>query len=722
MRDSARVLGYPYAVGDKIAKLMPPLIMGRDTPLRACLEPVTGHEDGFKMASELRTLYDVDPDAKRVIDVARGLEGLRRQDGIHAAAVVITREPLTEYLPIQRKPEAGGRIEDAPIVTQYEMHGVEDLGLLKMDFLGLRNLDVLEITVDLVERSTGYRPDIDGVPLDDPKTFEMLRRGDTVGVFQLEGGPSARAAALARAHPVRGHRRPGRPVPAGADGAELAQRVRRPQERSQAGRLPAPRPRGDPRAHLRADDLPGAADAGRAAAGRLLARGGRQPPQGHRQEDPRAHRQGALQVRRRLRRQGHPKDFGERIFDTIEPFADYSFNKSHSVGYGYVAYQTAYLKANHPVEYLAALLTSVKTNKDQTAVFLNECRQLGIDVLVPDVNESVSDFSVHEGRIRFGMSAVRNVGEGVVAHIVAAHEEGGPFTDFYDFCDRVDPSVLNKRTIESLIKAGGFDSLGHPRQGLLHAFEPIIEGVLVRRRNEAEGQFDLFSALGDEQPVAVAGNRPVIPDTEFPKAQRLAFEKEMLGLYVSEHPMLGAARALRRHVECTLSELRDGREGEMKTVGGIVTALVRKYTKRGDLMGTFVLEDLAAALEVMVFPKTMAQYGHLLEDDAIVVVKGRLDVRDDTPKIIAMEISRPELALEGGPPVRVRVRLNGLSDDKVGKLKDILAEHPGDSPVFVHLETPQKTTVLRLGDDHLVDAGNGLFAELRVLLGADCIT
>jgi DNA polymerase-3 subunit alpha len=201
----------------------------------------------------------------------------------------------------------------------------------------------------------------------------------------------------------------------------------------------------------------------------------------------------------------------------------------------------------------------------------------------------------------------------------------------------------------------------------------------------------------------------------------LAYEKEMLGLYVSEHPMMGAERALKRYVECTLSELREGREGEMRTVGGIVTALVRKYTKRGDLMGTFVLEDLAAALEVMVFPKTMAQYGHLLEDDAIVVVKGRLDVRDDMPKIIAMEVTRPELALDGGPPVRVKVRLNAISDEKVGRLKAILAEHPGDSPVFVHLESPQKTTVLRLGDDHLVDAGNGLFAELRVLLGGDCI-
>jgi DNA polymerase-3 subunit alpha len=310
----------------------------------------------------------------------------------------------------------------------------------------------------------------------------------------------------------------------------------------------------------------------------------------------------------------------------------------------------------------------------------------------------------------------------VVAHIVAAREEGGPFTDFYDFCDRVDPSVLNKRCVESLAKAGAFDSLGHPRQGLVFVHETIIETVLGRRRNEAEGQFDLFSAVDDPAPEAVVGQRTAIPDAEFPKSQRLAFEKEMLGLYVSDHPMMGAERALKKYVECTLSELREGREGEMRTVGGIVTTLNRKYTKRGDLMATFVLEDLAAALEVMVFPKTMTQYGHLLEDDAIVVVKGRLDMRDDMPKIIAMEVQRPELSVDSGPPVRVKVKLNALSDAKVGRLKDILSEHPGDSPVYVHLESPEKTTVLRLGDDHLVDAGTGLYAELRILLGADCIT
>ena len=514
VRDAARVLGYPYVVGDKIAKLMPPLIMGRDTPLRACLEPVKGYDDGYKMASELRELYTADPDAKRVIDVARGLEGLRRQDGIHAAAVVISREPLTEYLPIQRKPEPGGNLADAPIVTQYEMHGVEDLGLLKMDFLGLRNLDVIEITRDLVEQSSGVRPEVDNIALDDPKTFELLRRGDTVGVFQLEGGPVRtllRSLAPSQFEDVAALVALYRPGP-------MAQNWHNEYADRKNGRKPVIYPHPDLEEALKptyglmiyqeqlmrvAQRLAGytleEADNLRKATGKKIR---------------------AMIVKERSKfvdgcvAQGHDREFGEKIFDTIEPFADYSFNKSHSVGYGFLAYQTAFLKANHPVEYLAALLTSVKSNKDQTAVFLNECRQLGISVLVPDVNESLSDFSVRgprsptddgeaaaknaPGAIRFGMSAVRNVGEGVVALIVAAREETGPFTDFHDFCERVDPGALNKRTIESLIKAGGFDSLGHPRQGLLEVFEPIIEHTVARRRERDAGIMSLF---GDGSPA-----------------------------------------------------------------------------------------------------------------------------------------------------------------------------------------------------------------------------
>ena len=345
---------------------------------------------------------------------------------------------------------------------------------------------------------------------------------------------------------------------------------------------------------------------------------------------------------------GYGAAFGEQMFDVIEPFADYSFNKSHSVGYGFVSYQTAYLKAHHPVEYLAALLTSVKDDKDKTAVYLNECRVLGIPVLVPDVNVAESDFVGKAGSIPFGMSAVRNVGEGIVAHIVAEREENGPFASFADFCNRVNPTVLNKRALESLIKAGAFDSLGHPRKGLLMVFERIADSALARRREAEAGIMSLFGeATVGGGPAEI--DRVDIPDVEFDKMQRLAYEKEMLGLYVSDHPLMGAQQALSRHIESTLTEAKEMNDGAPTTLGGVVTALNRRYTKRGDLMATFVLEDLEAAMEVFVFPRTMADFGHLLEEDSVVAVKGRIDRRDDQAKFIAMEVKRPGAGDRGRP-------------------------------------------------------------------------
>ncbi len=728
VRDAARVLGYPYMVGDKIAKAMPPLIMGRDTPLHACLEPQPKHEDGYKMAADLREMYDQDPDAKRVIDVAKGLEGMRRQDGIHAAAVVITRDPLTEYLPVQRKPEPGGDLEDAPIVTQYEMHGVEELGLLKMDFLGLRNLSVIERALDLVEQTSGERPDIDSIPLDDEATFEMLRRADSIGVFQLEGGPMRalmRALAPTSFEDVCALVALYRPGPMAADmHTDYADRKN--------GRQPVTYYHDDLEEVLAptyglmiyqeqlmrvAQRLAGysleEADNLRKATGKKI------------RELIAEHRERFVDG---CERNGYGRAFGEEMFDLIEPFADYSFNKSHSFGYGFVAYQTAWLKANHRVEYLAALLTSVKGDKDKTAVYLNDCRSHDIDVVVPDVNVSESDFAVVErdGRklITFGLSAVRNVGEGLVALIVEEREANGPFADFYDFCERVDPMVLNKRAVESLIKAGAFDSLGHPRKGLVWVHEDIVETTLRRRRERDAGVMSLFDegapAEGDEP--SGFDERVEIPDEHFEKRERLAFEKEMLGLYVSDHPLMGAQRSLSRHTDATLNELRELDDGAMRVVGGVVTSLKRRYTKKGDLMATFVLEDLEAATEVMVFPRAMQEYGSLLEEDAIVAVKARLDLRDDEPKLIAMEVKRPEVSHDDEVrPVELRVPVGWVTGSNIDELKDLLVRHPGDAPVVVNLQNNGHTTRLRLGDDYSVDPRNGLYAEARVLLGPDCI-
>jgi DNA polymerase-3 subunit alpha len=716
VRDAARVLGYPYAVGDKIAKAMPPLVMGRDTPLDACLELKHGHEDGYKMAAELRALCEADADAKKVVEVARGLAGLRRQDGIHAAAVVITREPLTEYLPVQRKPEPGGDPADAPIVTQYEMNGVAALGLLKMDFLGLRNLTVIERALDLIEVSTGRRVDIDNVNLEDERTFEMLGKGDSIGVFQLEGGPMRtlmRSLAPTCFDDVAALVALYRPGPMAAN-----------MHNDFADRKNGRKPVRCLHPHLEEElaDTHGLMiyqESMMRVASRFA---------GYSLEEADNLRKACGKKNRALlamerekfvdscEANGYERSLGTGLFDLIEPFADYAFNKSHAYAYGMVAYQTAWLKANHPVEYLAALLTSVKDDKDRTAVYLSECRGMGIEVMVPDVNVSAAEFGVvgtpgGAGKIPFGLAAIRNVGEGLVGLIVAEREKGGPFADFYDFCQRVDPGVLNKRSVESLIKAGAFDSMGHPRQGLLAVFEGIIDNTLARRRDEELGIMSLFGEITG--PAPVHDERIPIGTEEFDQTRKLAFEKEMLGLYISSHPLLGVESILRRHVDCSIAELREQRDGETRWVGGVVTALSRKYTKRGDLMAVFTLEDLQSAIEVMVFPRTMLEHGVLLADDAVVCVKGRLDLREEPAKIVCLEVKRPDLSPEGTAPVRINIPVSGLSHTLLGRLKSLLRDHPGAQPVHLHLER----TVLRLPDEFRVDAGNGLVSELRVLLG-----
>ena len=718
VRDAARVLGYPYAVGDKVAKAMPPLVMGRDTPLYACLEKHPKYEDGYRAAQDLRDMYQLDPDVKKVVDVATGLEGLRRQDGIHAAAVVITKEPLTEYLPIQRKPGPGEKPEQAPIVTQYEMHGVEELGLLKMDFLGLRNLSVIERALDLIQIQTGERPNIDEIPLDDEETLALLRRGDSMGVFQLEGGPMRalmRSLAPTSFDDVAALVALYRPGPMAANmHNDFADRKN--------GRKPI--------AYLHPELEPILGDTYGLMIYQESVMRVAQKFAGYSLAEADSIRKAAGKKDRSImalerakfedgcEKTGYGKDLGKKLFDIIEPFADYAFNKSHSYGYGFVSYQTAWLKAHHPVAYLAALLTSVKDDKDATAKYLAECRSMGIPVLVPDVNVSESNFTVKDGSIPFGMSAIRNVGAGLVGLIVSEREEHGPFTDFFDFCDRVDTSVLNKRTIESLIKGGGFDSLGHSRKGLCLVHEQIIDRTLQRRKKEAEGQFDLFS-LGDDEggPKPAAMDRITIPVDEFEKMQRLSFEKEMLGLYVSDHPLMGAEAALKRLVDCSINDIRDGAEGEMKTVGGVVTSLSRKYTKKGDLMATFVLEDLEAAIEAFVFPRTHLEYGSLLRDDAVVCIKGRLDKREEPAKLIVMEVRPVELHGDAGPPLRLRLPLETLTDERVHRLKEILVEHPGESPVFLHVGEQ----ILRLPAEFCVDARNGLIAEIRVVLGDACV-
>ncbi|MEY2779770.1 MAG: polymerase alpha subunit, partial [Actinomycetota bacterium] len=460
VRDAARVLGYPYPLGDKIAKLMPPLVMGRDTPLKYCFEEDSKHKAGFQAAADLRALCEVDSDVKRIVDVARGLEGLKRSVGIHAAAVVITKEPLTEYLPIQRKPEQGQSPEDAPVVTQYEMHGVEDLGLLKMDILGLRNLDVISDANAMIRKTRDERFSIDAIPIDDKATYELLSRGDTIGVFQLE---STQMRALLRSliperfedlSAVLALYRPG---PMSANMHNDFADYKNSRKKIQYFHPDAAEVLGDTfglmiyqESLMRVSQK--FAGFSMAEADNLRKACGKKIPE--KMEEAR----GSFVAG--CANTGYGVDLGEELFDTIVKFADYAFAKSHAYGYGLISYQTAYLKAHYPVEYMACLLTSVKANYEKAAVYLSDARTSGITVLTPDINRSGVNFepviNSDERQIAFGLSAIRNVGEGLVRQIIEHRDAHGPFESFYDFAERVPEQALNKRTIESLIKAGAF--------------------------------------------------------------------------------------------------------------------------------------------------------------------------------------------------------------------------------------------------------------------------
>jgi DNA polymerase-3 subunit alpha len=713
LRDAARVLGHPYGVGDRVAKAMPPAILGREATLQQVLDPPppgadSTIKDWYANAQGLRDLYEADPAVRETVDAARGLEGLRRQDSIHAAAVVIAPEPLINVVPIQQKGEG------AEVVTQYEMYGVEALGLLKMDFLGLRNLSIIERCLELVEESTGERLDIDAVPLDDEKTFELLQSGNTVGVFQLEG--NAMRSLIRSLKPdsfndVIALVALYRPGPMGANMHNLyADRKN--------GRAPIEE------LHPALTDK--LADTYQIMVYQEQVMSVAQEMAGYSMVD-------ADNLRRAMGKkiksvmkaeedkfvagciaQGHSEKVGREIFALIEHFSGYGFNRSHSAGYGLVAYQTAYLKAHHPAEYMASLLTATKRDKDRTAVYLSECRQMGIEVLVPDVNESDSDFTVREGRIRFGLSAVRNVGEGVVEKIVEARKEG-PFESFHDFVDRVDVSALNKRTVESLIKAGAFDAMGYPRKGLTVVFEQILDGTLERRRNEDMGQFSLFA--GD--PASVSQGHIEVPDLTWPKKIGLGFEKEMLGLYVSDHPLLAVGQALAAATTATIRELDEMADKTSVTIGGLVAGITRRWTRNGDPMIFFQLEDMEGSVEAVAFPRTVNDYGHVVVEDAVVIVSGSLDHRGDEVKMMAREIK--ELEVRDDSTVRLKAPAATLTPEMVSRLKVILSNHPGAAPVYLNMTSDQGVKVLKLSDAHRVEPRTALFAELKELLGPSAI-
>jgi DNA polymerase-3 subunit alpha len=724
VKDAARVLGYPYALGDRITKAFPPPVMGKDIPLAGIFDET---HPRYGEAAEIRALYQAEPEVKRVIDTARGLEGLIRQAGVHAAGVIMSSEPLTDHIPVWK------READGAVITQFDYPACEDLGLLKMDFLGLRNLTVLDDALRGIAANRGERVELERLPLDDKAAYELLARGDTLGVFQLDGGPMRallRSMHADRFEDIVAVNALYRPGPMGANAhVEYADR--------KAGRKPVTpiHPElAEPLAGILGDTYglivyqeqvmaaaqklagysPGKADLLRKAMGKK--------------------RKEVLDAEfgpfaAGMKANGYSGPAIQAIWDVLVPFSDYAFNRAHAACYAMIGYWTAYLKANYPAEYMAALLTSVAGDKDKSAVYLNECRRMGITVLPPDVNASDATFTPVGSDIRFGLAAVRNVGASVVEAILAARRSAGAFRSFADFLRKVPASVCNKRVIESLIKAGAFDSLGHPRKGLLLIHEQAIDTVIDVKRNEAIGQDSLF---GPGAQAEAAFEVPV-PEGEWDKRTLLGFEREMLGLYVSDHPLLGVEHVLAAVTDCSVAELLLSAGGDERpppggrdsapavTVGGILSGVQRKVTRDGSPWATATLEDLAGGVEVVFFPRTYAECAARVADDAIVIVKGRLDRREEIPKLVAMEVSAPDLAAGGTGPFVLSIPVHRCVPPVVERLREVLRGHPGLAEVHLRLVNGGRTTVVRLDDKLRVRPSPALLADLKQLLGPACV-
>jgi DNA polymerase III subunit alpha len=740
IRDAARVLGFPASVGDRLCKMYPPAVLGREHRIEAAL----------KESRELREAYEREPEAREIVDTARQLEGLRREDSVHAAGVVIGDAPLVNYLPLKLSKDS--RDDSRRIVTQLDMHHVEELGLLKMDFLGLRNLSVIDDTVRML-REGGVDLDVDHLPLDDTAAYEMLRGGDTTGVFQLES-PGMRALIRDLA-PDRFEDlmalvalyRPG-PLNAGMH-VEYAERKH--------GRKPVTYPHADLEPVLEstygiivyqeqvmeiavrmAGYSMGQADLLRKAMGKKI------------REVLLPHRQTFVEG---CTARGYQRGLAEHIFDLIVPFADYGFNASHACGYAFIAYQTAYLKAHHPVEYMAALLTSVKDDKDKKPFYLNACRLMGIRVLPPDVNVSDLDFTPGDGGIRYGLSAVRNVGAGAVAQIIEARTTKGLFTSFTDFCRKVDHGILHKKVLESLALAGSFDALGYTRRGLFEAYEKVLIPILSDRRADAIGQESLLNA---QMGTALEIDEGVLRAEEFEKNELLRQEKQVLGQYVTDHPLLAVREELAALSDLEISEIPSLGDGDVVRVGGIITAAARRYSRKGEPYVIFRLEDLAGGVQVVGFPSVYERAQDLVAPDRIVVVAGRVDLRGRELQLVASEIRTLDEALSGGgngngrtgraAPARTGGRSPGsgpaeaplpapsapetnsaslflevptedCTGELVARLKEALAAHPGTRPVVLRLVSTESAKTLRLSDGYRVDGSLGLQSELRGLLG-----
>jgi DNA polymerase-3 subunit alpha len=719
-RDAARVLGYDYGAGDRLAKMIPDPIMGRSPSFDDCLKP----------GEELATAYSSDPQAKQIVDVARGLEGIVRNASIHAAAVVISDRPLTDIVPLQLAEDRGEVTEDGQrnyrTVTQYSMKPVEDLGLLKMDFLGLRNLDVIESALDIIERSTGRRPDMSTLPLGDVKTYEMLARGDSIGVFQFES--DGMREALRKVRPTEFEDlvalvalyRPGamryidtyarnKHRPEGI--TYLDERLRAITESTYSVILYQEQSMQIAKqiagfSGPQADDL-------RKAIGKK-------------------NREAMAKLKDSFvagaRTSGTSEQVIQELWSVNEAAADYSFNKAHAACYALISYRTAWLKANYPAEYMAALISSVMSTKDKVPFFVSRCEEMGIDVLPPDVNESDHDFVVVEGSIRFGLDAVKNVGHAAVEKIIEARTEGGRFTSIWDFCERVDARTVNKKAIESLVKCGALDSTGASRLGMLEIL-PNAQAAGQKQQQDAElGQGSIFdfdepSGGGAANPFAMPSHPPVPPVPDDPKL-RNEMEKETLGLFLSSHPLKEVRPALRAKVDCSLADAADRKDGEWVTVGGMIVECKRIRTKKGDMMMFATLDDLEGQVEILVFNSAYQGNADKIDVDKLVIVRGRIDHKEQgETKVVVQDVqpfepteaevekAREKFAVEDAkallPPPRLVLRVAPeVPATFLDELRSVVGRYKGDQ----ELE-------LRVGDRSVV-----LGEEFRVCGSTACLT
>jgi DNA polymerase-3 subunit alpha len=717
LKDAGRVLGFPFSMGEKLTKAMPPSVMGKDMELEGMFDK---DHPRYKEAGEFRQLIESDPDAKTVFDTAVGLENLKRQWGVHAAGVIMSSEPLIDIIPIMR------REQDGQIVTQFDYPACEALGLIKMDFLGLRNLTIINDALDNIEANRGVPLVLEELALDDRGAYELLTRGDSLGVFQLDSGPLRSLMRLMRPdnfEDISALIALYRPGPMGAN-SHINYALRK---TGQQEITPIHPELEEPLADILdttyglivyqeqvmaiaqkvAGFTLGQADIMRRAMGKKKKSELDKQYEGF---------EGGM------RANGFSDDAIRTLWDILVPFSDYAFNKAHSAAYGLISYWTAYLKAHYPAEYMAALLTSVGDAKDKLAIYLNECRRMGIRVLPPDVGQSIRYFAAVGEDIRFGLGAVRNVGANVVEAIVASRADA-PFTSFHDFLAKVPVPVANKRTVESLIKAGAFDSLGATRRALMEIHEDATEQAVLDKRREAHGEvgFDFDSLWGDDEPAQVAK----VPDRpEWTKKDKLAFEREMLGLYVSDHPLAGLEIPLAKHASLSINDLlssEDANDGDQVTIAGLVTSVQHRVAKQsGNPYGMITVEDFDGEVTVMFMGKTYTEFQSMLQADSILVVRGRVSRRDDGLNLHAQSAFSPDLgAVDAAGPLVLVMPEHRATSSVVGELAQVLTRHRGSTEVTLRLHKGSMAKVFEVPLP--VEVTADLFGELKGLLGPQCL-